>query len=203
MIFKCQWSVVSWQWSILNFAFCILHFTFFSSCVPDYVPKPRGYFRIDVPEKKYSRFVPPVCPFSFEIPQYAKVDFDTNRFAEPCWMSVKFPRFRGELFLSYKPLHNNLNQYAEDAHTLAYKHSVKADVINESRIVTPNTVYGVFYEIGGNAASSVQFFATDSTKNYLRGALYFNAPPNNDSIAPVLKFIKDDIMHMINSLEWK
>ena len=181
----------------------VIYFVFFSSCTPDHVPKPRGYFRIDVPEKNYSRFDPPDCPFTFEIPQYAKVEYDSNRFAEPCWMFIKFPRFNGELFLSYKPVDNNLNKFVEDAHLLVYKHTVKADVINESKIATPHNVYGVYFEIGGNAASAVQFYITDSTKNYLRGALYFNAPPNNDSIAPVLNFIKKDIRNIITTLNWK
>lgn len=177
--------------------------TLFSSCDQDYVPKPRGYFRIDVPEKNYSRFIPADCPFSFEIPQYAKMVYDTNSLTEPCWMYIKFPRFNGEIFLSYKPVNNNLNRYIEDAHTMVYKHTVKADAINEIRIRTPNNVYGMFFEIGGNAASSFQFFVTDSIHNYLRGALYFNVPPNNDSISPVLSFIKEDIRHMISTLEWK
>lgn len=174
-----------------------------ASCDPDYVPKPRGYFRIDLPENKYERFVPTDCPFSFEIPQYAQIEYDTNRLTEPCWMYIKFPRFNGEIYLSYKPVRNNLNRFIEDAHTLVYKHTVKADAIHETRIITPNRVYGVYYEIGGNAASAIQFFATDSSNHYVRGALYFNVLPNSDSIAPVIGFIKKDIKHLINTLEWK
>jgi len=193
-----HWSLVIGHWS---FIICLL--SFFSSCDRDYVPKPRGYFRIDIPEKNYAKYSPGDCPFSFEIPQYATVVRDTNRLAEPCWMYVKFPRFNGEIFLSYKEVKNNLNKYLEDAHTLVYKHTVKADQITEKRISNTNNVHGVLYDIGGNAASSVQFFATDSTKHFLRGALYFNTTPNKDSIAPVLDFIKKDIQQLINTMEWK
>src|SRR5437879_2835820 len=108
------------------FLVLIIFILFFSSCNHNYLPKPRGYFRIDLPEKNYSRFAPADCPFSFEIPQYADVIPDTNRVAEPCWMYVKFPRFNGEIYLSYKRVENNLNKFLEDAHTLVYKHTVKA-----------------------------------------------------------------------------
>ncbi len=107
------------------------------------------------------------------------------------------------MFISYKPVNNNLNKLVEDARTMVYKHTVKADAINESRFRTPYNVSGVYYEIGGNAASSVQFFVTDSTQHYLRGALYFNAQPNKDSLAPVVAFLKDDVVQLINTLHWK
>ncbi|MEO5572217.1 MAG: gliding motility lipoprotein GldD [Bacteroidia bacterium] len=192
---------LNFQFSI--FGLLLLTLLSLSSCTHDYLPKPRGYFRIDIPEKNYSRYSPPDCPFSFEIPQYAIVVSDTNRLAEPCWMYIKFPRFNGEIYLSYKDVKNNLDKYLEDAHTLVYKHTVKADQITEKRIGNRNNAYGVLYDIGGNAASQVQFFATDSSMHFLRGALYFNAVPNNDSIAPVLDFIKKDIHQLINTLEWK
>jgi gliding motility-associated lipoprotein GldD len=184
-----------------NFQFLLLLFLF--SCDRDYVPKPRGYFRIDIPEKKYTRYNPGDCPFSFEVPQYAAIVRDTNNLAEPCWMYIKFPRFNSEIFISYKEVKNNLNQYLEDTHLLVYKHTVKADQITEKRIANRNNVYGVLYDIGGNAASQVQFFATDSSKHFIRGALYFNAVPNSDSIAPVLDFIKKDITQLIKTIEWK
>lgn len=176
---------------------------FLCSCDPDYVPKPRGYFRIELPEKNYSEFSPAGCPFSFEIPQYAEMIRDSNRLAEPCWWYVDFPQFHSQIYISYKKVNNDLNKFIEDAHTLVYKHTVKADAINEKRFSNGNNVHGVYYELGGNAASQIQFFATDSTSNFIRGALYFNALPNNDSIAPVLKFLKKDIEHLISTLQWK
>ena len=118
-------------------------------------------------------------------------------------MYLKFPKFNAEVFISYKPVNNNLDKLVEDARTMVYKHTVKADAINESRFHTPHNGSGVYYEIGGNAASSIQFFITDSTQHYLRGALYFNAQPNKDSLAPVVSFLKDDVVQLINTLHWK
>lgn len=199
MKFTAQQNLLLIMRSVLYLLFCV----FISACESDYTPKPRGYFRIEFSEKKYTRYTPDNCPFSFEIPQYAVVKPDTNRLAMPCWMYVIFPTYNGEVYLSYREVNNNLNKYLEDAHTLVYKHTVKADQIMEKRISGNKNASGVLYEIGGNAASPLQFFVTDSTKNFLRGALYFNVVPNNDSIAPVVEFLKKDIQKMINSLKWK
>ncbi len=174
------------------------------SCSHDYTPKPRGYMRIEFPEKSYQTYVPENCPFQFDIPAYAKVEPDLNRFAEPCWMNMVFSRFRAEVNLSYKPVHGNLNKFIEDCRTLAYKHTVKADAIDEKRIMHErNQVYGLLYEIGGDAASSVQFYVTDSVSHFIRGALYFNAPPRRDSLAPVIDFLEQDIRNLIMTLTWK
>ncbi len=175
----------------------------FSSCTKDYAPKPRGYFRIDLPEKKYKHFVPDNCPFEFDIPIYAEVKYDTNRFAEPCWMYVVFPSLNGKLYITYKPVTENILKYTEEARTMVYKHTVKATAIDEKIIRTKNNVHGVLYNIGGNAASSVQFFVTDSIKHYLRASLYFYAPPQADSLAPVIEFVQKDIDEMVNSFKWK
>ncbi len=174
-----------------------------ASCTSDYVPKPRGYFRIEFPDKNYSEFRPGTCPFTFEIPAYSVVLPDTDRLSEPCWWYVQYPRFNGTLYLSYKPVDGNLGQYIEDTYELVYKHTIKASEINEKRFATAGGVFGVLYIIGGNAASDAQFFVTDSTRHFIRGALYFNALPNSDSIAPVARFLRDDIEHMIETLRWK
>lgn len=175
----------------------------FASCTADYYPKPRGYFRIELPEREYMPFEPAGCPFTFDVPVYADPVPDSNRLAEPCWYYVRFPRFGGSLYLSYKPVKDNVFDYIEDSYELAYKHTIKADEISERRIATPNRVYGLMYTIGGNAASNLQFYVTDSTRHFLRGALYFDTLPNSDSIAPVATFIKGDIEHLIETLRWK
>jgi len=172
----------------------------FSACNQEYVPKPRKYFRIDLPEKKYEKYLSDY-PFTFENPIYSKViDYkkDSN------WVNIVFPDFNAAIYLTYKRVNNNLGEYLEEAHTFAYKHTIKADAINENMLTFPaHNVYGILYEIKGNAASSVNFYATDSTANYLRGSLYFNVAPNKDSLAPVIKFITEDIAHLIETLEWK
>jgi gliding motility-associated lipoprotein GldD len=138
------------------------------------------------------------------MPVYSKIGNDKNYGAEPCWLNLNFPNFNGTLHLSYKAVNDNLKGYLEDTYTLASKHQVKSSGIEEQFISRgSNKVYGLIYEIKGNVASSFQFFITDSTHHFLRGALYFNAVPNSDSIAPVLEFIKKDIYQMIATFEWK
>lgn len=175
-----------------------------TACENSYTPKPRGYFRIQMPEKKYKPFNPPGCPFSFEIPEYSEALLDTNPRAESCWYDIYFKQFDGRIHLSYKPVDNNLNKDIEDCRMLAYKHTVKADAIDENLISNDNgTATGLSYDIEGNAASSYQFYITDSTKNFMRGALYFNCPPQSDSLQPVIQFCKKDIAHLIKTLHWK
>jgi gliding motility-associated lipoprotein GldD len=177
-----------------------------SSCGSDddtLAPKPRAYFRLDFPEKKYVKYDSD-CPFTFERPVYSQMDKDRNPGAEPCWLNMNFPTFNGTLHLSYKAVNGNIQQYLEDTYTLASKHQIKASGIEERLIVRDSSkIYGLIYEIEGNAASALQFYLTDSTKHFIRGALYFNEVPNIDSIAPVLAFIKKDVFHMINTFEWK
>jgi gliding motility-associated lipoprotein GldD len=173
-------------------------------CTQDYTPKPRGYFRIDLPEKQYARF-DSAFPYSFEYPVYAKIVPDNRKSSEPYWMNIDFPGFNGRLHVSYKPVDGNLVQYLEDARTFVVKHIPKADAIDDSLIYRPeDRVYGLIYYIGGSgAASPCQFFLTDSSSHFLRGALYFNTVPNNDSLAPVIDFIEDDIRHLIATFRWR
>lgn len=174
------------------------------SCNNDYYPKPRGYFRIDLPEKTYRTF-DTTFPYSFEYPVYSNIIYDTLSEAEPYWINLKFPKFKGTLHLSYKTIHGNLNQYLEDTRALAMKHIPKASGIENRQFVNDDAkVYGLVYNISGSgAASPYQFYLTDSTRNFVRGALYFNAVPNNDSLAPVINFLEADIDHMIETFRWK
>jgi len=179
-------------------------FLFLAGCREDYTPKPRGYFRIDFPEKRYVSF-DTTYPYSFEYPVYAKVIPDNRESSEPYWINVDFPQYQGRIHISYKPVHNDLPRYLEDARTFVVKHIPKADAIDDSLIYRPDDrVFGLVYFIeGSQAASSCQFFVTDSTSRFLRGALYFNVTPNNDSLAPVIRFIRDDIRHMLKTFRWK
>jgi gliding motility-associated lipoprotein GldD len=194
---------------VLSPLLCILILVscaFCTSCGTDddeIAPKPRAYFRLSFPEKKYVTYDAD-CPFTFQMPTYSKMDIDRNAGAEPCWLNLNFPGMNGTLHLSYKVVNGNLQNYLEDSYVLASKHQIKASSIEEKLVARDSSkVYGLIYEIGGNAASSIQFFLTDSTKNFIRGALYFNVAPNSDSIAPVLEFVRKDIYHMIETFEWK
>lgn len=173
-------------------------------CVQDYSPKPRGYFRIELPEKQYLPF-DSTYPYRFEYPSYARIIPDTRPSSEPFWMNIDYPGFNGSIHISYKKVNGNLVDYLEDARTFVVKHIPKADAINDSLIYRPDDkVYGLVYFIGGaGAASPCQFFVTDSSNHFLRGALYFNTSPNNDSLAPVIHFIEEDIRHMLSTFEWK
>ncbi len=175
------------------------------SCGHDYSPKPRGYFRIEFPAKQYQTFNGD-CPFTFDYPVYARVEPDNSKDARPCWLNISYPQFNGKIHLSYHPVSSRkvFNELIEDSRTFAFKHTVKATGIDEGRMAFPDRkVYGIYYTIEGNTASSVQFFLTDSTKNYLRAALYFDETPRIDSLRPVLDFVKKDIDVMIKTFKWK
>lgn len=178
----------------------------FAACGESYSPKPRGYFRIDLPGKSYQQF-DSVFPYSFEYPAYARFVADTRKTAEPYWGNLEFPQFKGVLHLSYKPIRSpkDLEGYSEDAHTFVNRHIPKATAINPHMVYIPaNRVYGIFHEIRGReAASPIQFYVTDSLDHFLRGALYFEVTPNNDSLAPVIEFIEEDILHLISTLQWE
>jgi gliding motility-associated lipoprotein GldD len=186
-----------------------MFFLFLVSCNSAYTPKPRGYYKITFPEKGYQHFNNGACPFTFDYPKYGVINRDTIFLDtlpdNPCWFNITFPTLNGNLYLSYKEINreNSLNNLIEDAHKMTFKHTVKADFIDENYLSTPNHVYGIYYEVGGNAASALQFFITDSIKHFLRGSLYFYNTPNADSIAPVLSFIKPDVMELIKTLKWQ
>jgi gliding motility-associated lipoprotein GldD len=174
-----------------------------------FTPKPRGFFRVDFPKKEYRLFDEPGYPYSFEYPVYANIVKDTLFFdakaENPWWINVDFPQFNSKVYMSYKTVgaQNSLDKLINDAFKLTYKHTLKAESINEEDISTPNNVHGLFYEVGGNAASAKQFYVTDSFHHYLRGALYFYAPPNADSLAPMHKFLQEDMWHLVETLKWK
>lgn len=175
------------------------------SCGSDdeYSPKPRGYFRIDLPNKKYQLY-DKECPFTFEYPKYARIVADNERLAEPCWLNFEFPRFGAIVHLSYKELDHGPEEYIKYCWELAQKHIAKASGMNNVEVTNkPERVYGLVFNIEGNAASPLQFYLTDSVKHFLRGSLYFSAVPNKDSIGPVYEFIHADIERMIKTLHWK
>lgn len=178
------------------------------SCIDDeeeaYTPKPRGYYRIAFPEKSY-RWYDSVCPFKFEYPVYGKIEKDPHPMAEPCWINVQFPYFRATLHLSYKDMKGKkIAELIEDSRELAIKHQIKSTGMEETLILRDSVrVYGLIYDIEGNTASSLQFYVTDSTDNFIRGALYFNVRPNIDSVKIVLQFLREDVINFIKTLEWK
>jgi len=186
------------------FIFFILSSLMLTSCSEDYSPKPKGFFRIALPQKEYKLFAPDGCPFEFDIPSYAVEVKDSSPFAEPCFMDIQFPRFNATVYLTYKPVKNDLKKLYEDHRSMTMKHIPKANAIDEEAYNNPqNRVYGSRYNIKGNAASNTQFYLTDSVHHFIRGSLYFYSLPQPDSIAPVLAFINADINHLIETFRWK
>lgn len=170
----------------------------FASCAQDYTPKPRGFSRIDFPEKTYIDYSSN-CPFKFQKPIYSSVE---NR-GEYCWLNLQFESLNGTLHLSYKALDNDLFKYVEESRTLAYKHVMKADAISEQVFDNPDkSVYGLVYSFEGQSATPLQFYLTDSTSHFVRGALYFNTEMN-DSIKPINLFVSKDVYHLIEQFQWQ
>jgi gliding motility-associated lipoprotein GldD len=175
-----------------------------ASCRPDPVPRPHGFFRIDLPSHAYTNYQSP-CAISAEIPIYAQIELDKNHnTSDSCWMNISWPKLHGRVYCTYLPVKGNLDGMIADSYRFASKHEMKASALRRTPLRFPDhNVYGLFYDIEGEAASQVQFYLTDSTNHFFRGALYFDHKPNPDSIAPVLNFVKQDILHFVESLQWK
>ncbi|HLI92828.1 MAG TPA: hypothetical protein VKU83_04445, partial [Puia sp.] len=138
-----------------------------AACNSNYTPKRRGYFRIDFPAHQYQQFDRPGYPYSFEYPVYANVVKDTSFFdtvpENPYWINVDFPRFNARIYVSYKKIGpNKYDKLTDDAFKMTYKNTYKASSIDQTVIHTPNGIGGIFFHVGGNAATAQQFFLTDT-----------------------------------------
>jgi len=175
------------------------------SCGSDYLPKPKGYNRIDLPEREFTTLKNDV-PYSFEHSVHAKVEPDSFNLTEKSWINLNYESLGGKVHLTYLALETDgkdIKTVVNDAINLTAKHQIKAYGIEESMMVTPKGYTGVVAELSGEVPTQFQFFVTDSTKNFLRGALYFNTAMKNDSLAPAIEYIKVDMIHLINTLEFK
>lgn len=186
----------------------LLHIAFFAmlicACSRAYAPKPKGYNRIDLPEHAYVS-LPDSFPYDFEYSSHAEVLPDSSSFAEPYWISLHYPQFMADIQLTYKPIHQNnelLREYLNDAYKLTNSHQVKAYSIEESNVRTPSGKTATVAELSGEVPSQFQFHITDSAQHFLRGALYFRTATKNDSLAPVIEYMKVDIIHLLNTLTW-
>lgn len=207
--------------------FVLLSIILISSCNSAYTSKKEGYFKINFPEKSYTLFNDSAFPYTFEYPVYAKVMKDSSFFdaetKSPFSINIVFPNFNGTIFISYKKIggtsdyklknadgsyrdsigKNEFDKLVNDSYTLTYKNDIKAYSIQDSLIHTPNNVSGIFFKLSGNVATANQFFLSDTTRHFLRGALYFDATPNEDSLRPVNAFLQSDMKHLINTLKWR
>ncbi|NOQ70675.1 MAG: gliding motility lipoprotein GldD [Crocinitomix sp.] len=186
----------------ISISIIMISLFFLASCggdEGDYYPKPRGYMRLDFPERSYEIYSPDSCPYQFEIPEYFAVIDKSN-----CSKTIIMDRFNAELYLTYQPIDSNLLMNIEYSRKLAYDHSIKADAIEEVSMIDPRRrAYGLKYNIKGDAASPYQFYVTDSTDHFLRGALYFNVKPNYDSIRTSLEYITEDLDNILETIHWQ
>lgn len=176
-----------------------------SSCEREYLPKPLGYNRLDLPDPEY-RSLPDTLPYTFEYSKHARLLPDTSFVRGRYWIEIYYPTIKSNVHITYQPLNGNeklLREFMDDSYTLTAKHQIKAYAINEIISVTPSGKTAVIAELEGEVPSQFQFTVTDSTKNFLRGALYFNTKVQNDSLAPAIEYMKRDMMQIINTLEWR
>jgi len=209
------------------FGLFLMLFAVIISCNSTYTSKRKAYYYIELPEHRYQSFNNPSFPYQFEYPVYGNIMQDSTYFDETpennYWINVDFPQYGARLFMSYKiiggkavyKLKSNDGKYRDsiginqfdlmvnDAFNLTNKNNVVASSIKDSLINTPKGIGGVFFTVSGNAATASQFFLSDTARHFIRGALYFDATPNADSIKPVQDFLQKDIEHLINTFEWK
>ncbi len=191
----------------INIAFCLMvacSVMVFTSCKREvYTPKPRGYFRIALQDKNYQTFDSASYPYTFEYPVYGKIH-PVKKEGEQYWLNLEFPAYNATIYISYKHVNNNLPEIIEDNHKISSRHTIKADAMGNSVFIREDArVYGLLTEIDGGVASAIQFYVTDSTKNFVRGSLYFNTTTNSDSLAPLVSYFKKDIQHLMETFEWK
>jgi len=161
-------------------------------------PKPLSGMKLSLPEKNYNKIVDG-CTYSFKTPSYTNIDSAQGK----CNLNINYTPLNATLFMTYIPIDTNLINHIEYSRKLVYEHAMKADEIREGRISNPkHNVYGLAYKLIGNSASSYQFYLTDSTTHFLRGALYFNVSPNYDSLKPFITYLMTDFDTLFQSLKW-
>jgi gliding motility-associated lipoprotein GldD len=198
----------------MNFS-CKITFLFsvtiiFFSCESketQYVPKPKGYNRIDLPVATYIASLPDF-PYTFELSKEAIVRPDSSKIAEKYWIHIIYPKFgKAEIQITYKNISANpkilLEQHIDDSYRLMAKHQIKADAIQEKLYTTADGLPAMAFGLSGQVPSHLQFYTTDSTKHFLRAAVYFRTATQNDSLAPVIEFVRQDLMQMIKTLKFK
>lgn len=178
--------------------FSVVLFLVFS-CKDEVLPKPASYLRLDYPEAEYVNFENSASPFSFEMNSEAVIKGGKNYD-----YTITYPKMKATIYLTYKPVNNDIEKLLRDAQKLTYEHVIKADDILEQPYLNPSKkVYGMFYQVDGNAATNSQFYVTDSTKHFVTGSVYFYAKPNYDSIMPAASYVRNDMQRLMETLKWK
>ncbi len=169
------------------------------SCEKETQPKPYGELRLEYPSPKYQKF-DKNCSYTFEYSDFAKI-VDAKK---PCWYYMNYPKMKAKVFITYFPVKGDFADHVRESEKMVYEHTIKASSIDAKSFQYPEKkVYGNFYELKGQSASNLQFYATDSTKHFVTAYLYFDTRPKPDSLAPAIDYIKKDIKHMLDTFEWK
>ncbi|MBS9462464.1 gliding motility lipoprotein GldD [Flagellimonas sp. 389] len=177
---------------------CLIALILITGCKDEVLPKPNAMLRLDYPEAKYKE-IQNDCIYTFELNTLSELKENKD-----CSLVLDYPMMNGAVYITYKPIKENLNTLLTDAQKLSYEHVVKADNIVEQPFVNAKKdVYGMFYEVSGNAASQSQFYVTDSIDHFVTGSLYFYAKPNYDSILPAAVYLQKDIRRIMETLRWK
>ncbi|MCX2761548.1 gliding motility lipoprotein GldD [Aquimarina muelleri] len=182
------------------FTVCI-SILFFCGCGGEVIPKPEAMLRLSYPTPKYKEVSFP-CHYTFEKNEYSKLE--NARRNKKCWYNLDYKRLNATMYISYFEINNNLDSLLRDAQNLTQEHFIKADgILQEPYIDAKNKVYGMFYEVSGDAASQSQFYVTDSVNNFVVGSIYFKVKPNYDSILPAANYLRNDMKHIMETLRWK
>lgn len=181
--------------NVVVFIFCLL----IVGCGKESIPKPSGELRLEYPVPQYELFSSD-CSYQFEFSNYAEI----SEAKKPCWFYLNYPKMKGKLFVTYFPIKGDLLGHIKESEKMVYEHTVKASSIDTKTFSYPEKrVFGNFYELKGQSASNIQFYITDSTKHFVSAYLYFNTRPKPDSLAPAVDYVKKDILHLIDTFEWK
>lgn len=170
-----------------------------------YVPKPKGFNRVDLPPHTYQKLTQE-HPYTFEFSKYAEAVPDTFATAGKHWIFINYPQFKANIQITYKDVANNpalLKAYIDDSYKLASKHQIRASAIQEQRVLSKTGKTAILFKIEGDVPSPYQFYTTDSTKHFMRGAIYFPTATKNDSLAPVIDYLQKDMIQLLNTLNWR
>lgn len=191
----------SYKVKILNY---ILVLAVFASCSEPPVPKPKGYFRIEIPEQAFDS-VEVDCGLAFEKSKYSKLEkVESESSGHACWFNLYYPRYNARLHCTSLELRDNLMTLMNDAQEMVFSHDKKSNGISRIRVSNKEKhLNGVLYHIGGPVATPMQFFVTDSTEHFIRGSLYFEHAPNADSTAPVVNALLADVERLMKSATWE
>lgn len=188
----------------MRFFSLLIIFAVFAACSSDYLPRPKGYNRIDLPAHEYVS-LPDSMPYSFEYSKHATILKDKSWITERYWVDVDYPSFGANIQLTYKPIFNSdslIQGYYTDSYRLTAQHNVKAYAIDEVILELPIGDFASFSSLEGEIPTPFQFHVSDSSQHFLRGALYFKTATKNDSLAPVIQYLKEDLYHMLETLSW-